>query len=168
VNKTTDARGKANTYFFWVIVLISGSDLANLRRDHCIAAILLDQFAVIVPDWIRNYVVLDRRVTCQKINNKMKTEHKEMHKKIKIVSYFFSFCCFTLLLYLNFMIYFVVIYASWLVITAQIFVILIRYRFICDTHHFEDPLSADCDEPHMTMSSLMRSSNASSWSDIGI
>lgn len=83
MNKITDEKKKTHAYFFEVFVPVSASNLANLRRDRCIAAILLDQFAVIVLNWIRNYVALDRRVTCQKINSKIKTEDKEMHRKIK-------------------------------------------------------------------------------------
>lgn len=57
---------KIHAYFFWMFVPITVLDLANLRRDRCIAAIPLDQFVAIVPDWIQNYVALDRRVTCAK------------------------------------------------------------------------------------------------------
>lgn len=100
-------KGRPHAYFFWAFVPVSVSDLANLRRDRCIVAILLDRFAVIVPDWIQNYVVLDRRVACRKRNSKIKMEHKEMYKKIK-----YRIICAT----------------SWFIIiaTARIFIILIR------------------------------------------
>lgn len=125
-------------YFFWVFV--TALDLANLPRDRCIAAIPLDRFVTIVPDWIQNYVALDRRVACQKKNSEIKTQRNAQDNKI---SYFILISyrkkepvrfCFFLCFYYILIVYH--LFTSQHLITARSFIILIRSNVALTTSRF--------------------------------